>query len=443
MVSKTKKSLFVKAAVPVVTEQKQKNLYYWGDDDRLPNDLIRKISDSATATQCVSRLKSFIVGTNFVEESARNFQINKTQNAAQLLADIAPSSAIFEAVALRVLFNMQGLPGAIYRVPLKTLRKTMDGRWVYNKRKGEKDYKESENIFLNEYKPGLEPVKRIENIQKEIAEYGQQVGEIFIDFQIKEVHNGDVYPIPDCYSGLEDIESDAALQRLDKRNIKKGFKAQVVVSVPGELDHETKDDEGKTEVDYLKDDLRGFTSEEGNSVLVLESKVGGQHAQVTPFPLADTLNGTAATRDRIPRAVARHFSVPPVLIGLEVATILGNTQALVNSLKMFMLIVQDRQAMISRMLTTLFPDIDWTIGKANIFEFLPPEVLAKLTEDELRALGNYKPIEKQIPTEQETILNTLNTLSPLLSAEIVKRMPDNELFKLIGLNIENQNPPTP
>lgn len=436
---RTRRSYVVKAAMPRVEENKQRKFYSYGEKDVLPNELIRAISDSGTATVCVSRLKSFIVGRGFTNDQAKTFQINKKQKASAFLADIAPSSAIFEAVAFRVLYALNGLPGSIYRIPIKTLRRMTDGSWCYNALRGEKGYKENENIYFRNYTPNVNPLERVRIINDEISKHGEQLGEIWCDFQLKEVHNGDIYPIPDCYSGIEDIRSDASLQRQDERNIKKGFKAQVVIGVPGEIDDQTQDENGKTEADYLQEDVAQYMGEDGKSALILPSKIKGEAPVVIPFPIADILNGTAETRDRIPRAVARHFSVPPVLIGMEVAAVLGNNQALINSLKIFLTIVSDRQMMITNMLTELFPNIDWSIGQANIFDYLPDAVLAKLTDDELRELGRYAPLEKTTPTEQQQILNTLNTMSPLLAAEVVKRMPDDKLFELIGLNI---NTPT-
>jgi hypothetical protein len=429
---KTRRSYVVKAAMPKVEENKLKKVYSYGVKDNLPNELIRAIGDSGTARVCVSRLKTFIIGSGFINDQAKTFRVNKKQLAPALLADIAPSAAVFEAVAFRILYKLDGLPGSIYRVPIKTLRRTTDGTWIYNHLKGEVGYKENENVYIRNYTPNVPAAERIKIINDEIAKHGEQLGEIWCDFQIKEDHNGDIYPIPDCYSGIEDIRSDASLQRLDERNIRRGFKAQAIFAYPGEIDTETEDEEGKTEWDYLNADIKEFTSEEANSVLILQSKVAGEKPEITPFPIADILNGTEKTRDRIPRAVCRHLSVPPVLVGMEVANILGNNAALVNSIKVFAMIVTDRQAMITRMLTELFPGIDWSIGQANIFEYLPPEVIAKLTDDELRALGKYAPLPKADEKTQK-IIDRLNTLNPIVSAEIIKRMGNNDLLKLIGI----------
>ena len=50
-----------------------------------------------------------------------------------------------------------------------------------------------------------------------------------------------------------------------------------------------------------------------------------------------------------------------------------------------------------------------------------------------------EPLEKETTSENQKVLDTLNTLSPLLSAEIVKRMTTTQLFELIGVTEPSTN----
>jgi hypothetical protein len=441
MTAKNKKvgrSQFVKAQVPVVKHTKSEARYLWGSNDLLPQEFLRAISDSGTATSCVSRLRSFVYGNGFIADATKALQVNKDQTANALLSDISYGVGVFEALSLRVLFRADGEIGSVYRVPFKLLRRADNGDWIYNKWKGDSRYKKADDVTIPTYNPRATPEERIAMIAEQMQEHGKQLGQILVDFEVKDIDGGDVYPMPDAYAGLEDIETDAALQRLDRRNVKKGFKAQTIIGVPGELDRDTEDEEGMTEQERFNNDLQQFVSEEGKSVFVIESKNPGESVTVDTLDIAPVLNATDDMRDKVSRSVCRHFSVPPVLIGMEVSAVLGNQQALVNSMKIFIETVSQRQEMIERVMKVLYPIHDFTIGKKSLFEYLPNEVLAKLTDDELRAMAGYAPLEKNTPSEQEQILNTLNTLSPLLAAEIVKRMPDEELFKLVGLKITTE-----
>lgn len=356
--------------------------YTWGVNDKLPNELLRAINNSGTAVTCVSRLKSFIQADGFANEISNTLQVNPNQTAEDLLSSIAPSVGIFEGFALRILYRMNGEVGSIYKVPLKSLRKLDNGDYLYNPLFYEKLYKQSDNIIIRPFNSKVLPSDRIGVIKNEIKKHGVQLGEILMVFQEKEIHNGDIYPVPDCYSGLEDIETDAALQIQDKRNVKKGFKANVIITMPGEVDNQTKDENEKTEQDYLDDTLSEFTNPDGSSIALLQSKTPGAVPKIEPFPIADILNGTSGARDRIPRFVCRHFSVPPVLIGLEVAAILGNAQAVLNSIEMFLLIIKDRQKLIERAFKKVYPNYDWTLTKNNPFRYIPPDIFALLTQEQ-------------------------------------------------------------
>lgn len=434
----TKSKLFIKNEIAEIVLQENRKRYLYGANDKLPNELIKAIADSGTATTCVSRLKSFIQADGFADETARTLQVNPKQTADDLLAVISPSAGIFEGYALRVLYRADGNTGSVYKISLRHLRAMEDGRFRYNWRMGEKGYKEAEDVYFRPYTSNVSPSERLKIISDEIKTHGEQLGEIMLVFQPKEIQWGDIYPIPDCYSGLDDIQSDAALQRQDKRNIKKGFKANTIIALPGEIDDQTVDEDGKTDQDYFDETLRDFTKEDGSSIAVLTGKNKDSLPQITPFPVADILNGTQGARDRVPRAVCRHFSVPPVLVGLEVAAILGNTQALVNSMKMFVQIVLDRQRMIERTFKKLWPQYDWQLTKLNVFDYLDPKIAEKLTSEEIRAIGGVAALETNISDENKTLLNSLSSLPSSVQAEVIKRMSTQQLLSLVGLKAEGQ-----
>ena len=93
-----------------------------------------------------------------------------------MLSEIAPSSGIFEGFALRVLYRANGETGSVYRIPLKNIRATQDGRWRYNWRMGEKGYKEAEDIYFRAYTPNVPQPERAKIISEEIREHKEQLG---------------------------------------------------------------------------------------------------------------------------------------------------------------------------------------------------------------------------------------------------------------------------
>lgn len=399
------KSRAIKAEIGEIKEDSTTGSYKWGSDDKLPNKLLKAIQDSGTAMSCVNKLKAFIVSDGFVDPAANDHKVNPKQTARQLFASLAPSLAIFEGFALNVLWNNKGEIGSVYRIPVKTLRPKEDGTWRYNPLMGERGYDSTKDVVMKSFKQ-LDPKERAEIIASEIKQHKKQLGDILMVFNPKEIHNGDILPMPDCYSGIEDIESDAALQRQEKRNIKKGFKANTIIYVPGEIDDQTKDDvTGKTDLDNLVDTLETFSKEDGAPMALIQGKFGKDGTPViVPYPVKEVLDGVDKARDRVGRAVCRHMNTQPVLIGYDAATILGNTQALSNAFKMMVQVTQNLRALVRDTFKMLWPDIkDWSVSKPNIIEYLDPSIVAKLTDDEIRKIAGYDPIESKVDTETKSL----------------------------------------
>ncbi len=199
-------------------------------------------------------------------------------------------------------------------------------------------------------------------MQSEMAKYGRQLGDIL---QVMEKGAGylkDKYPIPAYYSGIDDIISDASLSRLEKRNLKKGWRANVIIGMPGELDDENVDENGKTDQDHFDSTVNNFTGEDAASVMVIWGRVPDGKPDVNIISLADILDATDKSTDRLTRKVCRLMEVPPVLIGMTTPGQLGNTQEIINLIKLFNLMVLKAQNRITRALSMIFPGIDWTIN---------------------------------------------------------------------------------
>lgn len=431
----TKKSRLIKAEVGEIVENELRKRYSWGKDDKLPNKLLRAIQDSGTAMSCVDALQSFISADGFVDERTKAFMVNSNQNADDLLSEISPSSAIFEGFALRVLYRLDGTPGSVFRVQLKKIRPLSDGSFRYNEKMGEAGYKESEDVILKPYNPKVSVQDRLSIIQNDLKSCGKQKGEILLAYQPKEINNGDILPMPSCNSALEDIKSDAALQRQENRNIVKGFKASTIIFMPGEVDDKTVNQEsGKTDRQELDELLGDFCTEDAASVALIENKGGKEGApEIVPYPVKDVIDGVDRARTRVPRAVCRAFSVPPVLVGLEEATVLGNMQAIYNSLKMFVLKIKTRKKLIQRTLARIWPDIDWTISELNISDYLPKEVLEKLTEKELRAIGGYSERATNIDEESQKTINAIASLPEAIANRVLATMSDEEVRSLVNI----------
>ncbi len=378
---------WVKNAVAFI--RKDSNGYFrFGEDDNLPNKIAHDVNNSGTARACITKLEQFIQGDGLVDKTLSQTPANHEQSMDDLIGDLAMNVSYFKGVSYRVLVDNSGQPARWFACPTQQLRRKGDG-FYWNILMGEYNFNRAENKYLHPFNPLDSPQTRLERVQKQINSYGEQVGELVYFYRRGIGRYAGVYPIPDYYSGIEDIVSDAAISSLERRNITKGFRTPVIVST-GLIDDNNEDEFKKTDKDYFNESIQKFCGEDAASVLHLEGASGEENPKVTTIPIADILDATDKATDRVGRKVCRHFTVPPILVGFTTAGQLGNNQELVNTIALFNLTVNNYQRMIANALKMTMPGKDFTIKNLDLFKLIPPEVLAVLTPDEIREIYGFK-----------------------------------------------------
>ncbi len=356
----------VQNALARITKQHD-NYYRFGENDCLPNDMVRAINDSGTARACVSKLSQFIQGNGLVDQALGKSPANIRQSYNAAISDLSLIVPYSKCVSFRVVFDNAGLPARIYPVPTHKLRRKGAIRFRYNELMGEAYYQRSKDKYLQEFNPTELPQERLKRVAWQIKEYGEQWGDIVYHFKKGVGLNADVYPVPDYYSGIDDIESDAGISRLEKRNIQKGWRTPIIVST-GPIDKIVEDDKGKTEYDKFSDNMRRFAGEDAAYALHIEGATDAAKPTVTTINIAEILDQTDKATDRVGRKVCRHMGVPPVLVGFATAGQLGNTQELINSMDLFRLSVIEYQDLIKEALSIVWPDKNWELTKLTLWE---------------------------------------------------------------------------
>lgn len=363
--------------------------YRFGDDDKLPNDIIYKVNDSGTARACVSKLSAFIQANGFVNENGKA-KANKRQTFNGLLSDIALSVSYIPCACFRVLYDNTGTPVKAIAVSTDYVRRKGNYfLWWENPDDIGYSYL-NKATRLDEFDPEEPPLLRMKRINEQIIRCGEQKGDLVYHFRKGVGKYYDKYPVPEYYSGMPDIESDAAIARLELRNITKGFRTPVIIST-GPIDNVTKNENGKTDKDLFNDNVKRFAGEDAAFALHLEGSSEEVKPTVTTINIAEILNQTDAATKRVGEKVCRNMCTPPVLVGFSTPGQLGNNQELVNTIKLFNMTIVNRQSLISEAFKMVWPTIDWNISTLKIFDFLPSEILNILTEDEKRQLYELKP----------------------------------------------------
>ncbi|TGE04755.1 phage portal family protein [Hymenobacter fodinae] len=213
--------------------------------------------------------------------------------------------------------------------------------------------------------------------------------------------------------------------------------------VPGE--GQTMDDAPDVESPDLLDIKKGVKamkgSESESSVLVLAVEKEEEAPKIDFIDKGPNSKGLTDMRNRITNSVCRHMGVPPVLIGVAEAGMLGNNQQIVNSIKLFNLTVEPARASIIAPLAKLYPELsDWSVKPLNPVDYLDPTVAQKMTDDEIRAFGGLPELEKPQSTDAERTLQALAGLPALVANQVLADMTEDERRGLIGLGPKTTTP---
>jgi hypothetical protein len=391
----------------------------WGDNNLLPQEMLRILYDSGTATTCVERLGLFIGGKGFASEVTATTMANPTQTLNQVLAEAAAIAAVGLGVAYIVRYTYGGDVGEVYVADVDCLRREKDGdRFVLNPKLATGTMPVLHNQVYFEYDPLATPAEISEQV---IAAAGSDTGywgHVWFNFTAKMGRKR--YPFPDWWSAKEAVEADAEAPKYDLKQFRDGFFPDAILSVVGKkyedvpVNENWKPEEGQTEYDEpmtespdmaaLKNNiksLKGSTSRSSVMINTVETKE--DLPQLDFIDKGPNSKGLTDATNRIEGRVYRRFGVPPVLCGVSEPGVLGNNQQIVNSIQLFGLVVNPRRELCVEPLEHLFPLLDFTVSPLDPVDYIDPAVAAVMTDDELRATRSLAPLaEVEQPTNTPT-----------------------------------------
>jgi len=119
---------------------------------------------------------------------------------------------------------------------------------------------------------------------------------------------------------------------------------------------------------------------------------------------------------------------------------LGSNQTFKNALLILQHSVIEDQNLIIEALNLIFPDKDFSIKQLQLVDYIPVEVLAKLSDDEIRALSGYEPLPANEKTPQEIALEKLSILDGAIAQKILDNMSRAQILDLIGMTPDSEVP---
>jgi hypothetical protein len=400
-------SAVLEAAMPEGKAGEVIKVWPWGDNNLEPQQILRVLYDSGTATTCVERLGLFIGGKGFASEATGEAMANPRQTFNQLLAEAAATAAVGLGVAYILRFTYGGELGEIYVADVDCLRREKDGagRFVLNLKLAENKMPTGHNQVYLPYDPLASQEEISEQVIEAAASEGGYWGHLLFSFTGRLGRKR--YPTPTWWAAKEAVEADAEAPRYDLKQFRNGFFPDAMVTLIGRkyddvpvenwkpAEGETQQDQPYTASPHLLamqktiKDLKGSRTEASVWANFAETKE--DVPAVTFFNQGPNSKGLTDATARLEGRVYRRFGVPPVLCGVSEPGLLGSNQQIVNSIQLFGLVINPARELCVGPLRHLFPNLDFTVTPLDPVDYIDPAVAADMTPDERRATRGLPP----------------------------------------------------
>lgn len=387
---------FLNRIVTIKEVKYDNEIIKYDSDNKFPQNLIRIVGESGTATSCINALVHYGYADGLVDEALGKTMANETQTFNEVVEDLFWQQFYFGGEALHVKRDTDGNIVSVKAIPFENIRKTKT-HLIYNP-----TFSSSYDSNQDCKYPFFVGVKATPEQLAEIAQYtnkdGETVGEILYYFKKKPGQY--IYPIPNYHSAISDIETDGEHSKYELESVNNSFLPSGILTLVGQIDNVDKDERGNTEQDNISELLEGFTGnvkdskgESGrNKLLVLNAKTKDEVAVYQPISNEGILTAVDTATTRISNKVARAFGVPPFIIGLG-----GNvgfaTNIVADNITLFNNRIAKIQVNTTSPLKMCFPDKDFTMTQLTPIKNIDPNLLVVLTPNEKRELLGYKPLE--------------------------------------------------
>lgn len=407
---------FADNKIPEFKEVKSKDWIMFGEDNKFPEQLLYLYNKSSNHNAIVNGKCIYVFGKGFQTGDKIVNQNGETFN--DVIKKSCSDIELFGGCYVEVIWKIGGA-AELRHIPFQTLRmaKENNGYWYC---KNWAKYTTEKPVFIPDFNTD--------------DKNGVQI------FSYKEYRPGtDIYPLPGYFGALNDIETDVEISKYNLSIIKNGmFSSKMIVFNNGEPTSEIK---RKIEADFKKK----FTGAEngGNFMLVFnedpaKAPVVNDLSTTDLDKLFDQLNKTTQAE-----IFSGHLVTSPMLFGIMEPGKLGGRNELQDAYEIFNnTYIGNKQKSLNSIAKILMPVVNISLSEIvpvnpiNKIIFSAETIAQNITQDEIREVLGYSPIEKPITIGAEQILKAINSLSPLVANKVLDSMKPEEIRALIGL----QNP---
>jgi hypothetical protein len=398
----------LEAAMPEGKAGEVIKVWPWGENNLEPQQILRVLYDSGTATTCVERLGLFIGGKGFASPATGEAMANPRQTFNQLLAEASATAAVGLGVAYILRFTYGGELGEIYVADVDCLRREKDGagRFVLNLKLAENKFPTGHNQVYLPYDPLASQQEISEQVIEAAATDGGYWGHLLFSFTGRLGRKR--YPTPTWWAAKEAVEADAEAPRYDLKQFRNGFFPDAMVTLIGKKYDDVPNEDWTPGPDQTNEDRPYVASPDLKAVQKTIKELKGSKSEasvwanfaetkeevpvVTFFSQGPNSKGLTDATARLEGRVYRRFGVPPVLCGVSEPGLLGSNQQIVNSIQLFGLVINPARELCVGPLRPLFPHLDFTVTPLDPVDYIDPSVANDMTADERRATRGLPPL---------------------------------------------------
>lgn len=410
--------------------------------NNFPQQLVQNVYNSPAGGAALDIWQEFVEGDGFTDPLLNSLRVNKTETLSDIHGKIASDISLLWGFAVCIGYDAEGRKKEIHHVPFEETRLGIiqeDGEVkeiAHNPYFGiPQDKYAVDTKYYYPYNPDPVHVKeemkrhvRLRQKNKVKYDYPGQIYWFSIERPLARV-----YPQPFYYAGINWFIIDYKIQQFHERNLDNNFLLSVLMNMFGDPDApagpESKDDDGNRKDQgetvgevfnkHLRDSLAG--AQNGGSVMVNWAQSEEEKADIQPFPtnshheLFLTLQNI--TTDQISIAT----KVPPILMSIRQAGKLGDTQELLNSIRVMQGRTRRMRNILAAKYKILFQDFpntkdisDYTIKNVNPFNVMPQWAINELTTQERRKyINEHFPIE----IDEDLVVSRPGEAQPVTAAD--------------------------
>ena len=423
---------FDEVPLPIYKEVKGKEYIYYGERNDYPNYLLRIYNNSAKHNAIVTGKVDYICGNGWTVKAedemqkAKAFGIidrvnSKEESLNEVTNKLVTDLTIFGGYYLQVIWTKAtGEIAELYHVDYYKVRTNADNSLFFVSDNWIKNDNVNPRPDFETY-PAFDPNNTT----------GSQI------LYFKEYRAGvNTYSLPDYRGAISYIELDISIGEYHLNTINNGmFSSKLINLNGGKVSQEEEDRierQFQTKFSGSKNAgkfMLAFNDSKENepSIIDLSGTELDKHF--------DLLNLTVQTE-----IFSGHKITSPMLFGIKTEGQLGGRSEMREAYQLFQnTYVNAKQRAMEETINYLLKFND-VIAELELkptepisFEFSEAIISANMTQDEIREKLGLAPIEKKETAGAQDIINSLNSLSPLIATKVVESMDVNELRSLIGL----------